>query len=183
MLRNTSDRIGLPTRILHWITAAGVLATLPIGLWIANAQPSLALITWFGVHKTIGITLLVVVLVRIAWHRITPPPGPLPCGPAWAGRLARTTHRAFYALLLLVTLSGWTAGSASGLDTVVFGRWTIPAIAPVSPALESAAFLVHRVAAYSLAALILLHVAGAVRRAVAGDGTLRRMITGRSHPG
>jgi cytochrome b561 len=182
MLRNDAGRIGLATRALHWTMAAGVLATVPIGLWIANATPSLALIAWFGVHKTIGMSLLALVLLRLAWHRVSPPPGPLPGGPPWADRLARATHRAFYVLLLLVPLAGWVGGSASGLDTVVFGRWTVPAIAPASPDLEEAAFAVHRAAAYALAALVVLHVAGTLRRAAAGDGTLRRMIAGASQP-
>jgi cytochrome b561 len=180
MLRNGADRIGLGTRVLHWAMAAGILATLPIGLWIANAQPSLAIIKWFGIHKTIGMTLLALVVLRLLWHRITPPPGPIPGGPAWADRLARRTHRAFYALLLVVPLSGWIGSSATGLDTVVFGRWTVPAIAPASPAIEGAAFAVHGAGAFLLAGLIVLHVAGAVKRAMGGDGTLRRMITGTS---
>jgi cytochrome b561 len=180
MMTNGGGRIGLGTRALHWTMAAGIFATLPIGLWIANAQPSLAIIKWFGIHKTIGITLLALVIVRLLWHRITPPPGPIPGGPAWADRLARLSHRGFYVLLLLVPLSGWVGSSASGLDTVVFGRWTVPAIAPASPAIERTAFAVHGLAALLLAALIVLHVAGAAKRALGGDGTLRRMITGTS---
>jgi cytochrome b561 len=183
MLRNDRTRIGLVTRLLHWTMAAGILATIPIGLWIANAAPSLALVPWFGVHKTLGVTLLALILLRLLWHRVSPPPPPLPGGPPWSHALARMTHRAFYVLLVLVPLAGWVGSSASGIDTVVFGRWTLPAIAPASPGIEAAAFLVHRILALTLAALVLLHVAGAALRAWRGDGTLRRMITGRSQPG
>ena len=182
MLRNEEGRIGLATRALHWTMAAGILATFPIGFWIANAVPSLAIIKWFGIHKTIGITLLALALLRLAWHRVSPPPAPLPGSPPWADRLARATHRGIYVLLLLVPLAGWVASSASGLDTVVFGRWTVPAIAPAVPAVEEAAFAIHRAAAYALAFLVALHVAGALRRAAKGDGTLRRMIRGPSQP-
>jgi cytochrome b561 len=183
MLRNGEHRIGLVTRLIHWTMAAGILATIPIGLWIANAAPSLALIPWFGVHKTLGVTLLALILLRLLWHRISPPPPPLPGGPRWSHALARMTRRAFYVLLVLVPLAGWVGSSASGIDTVVFGRWTLPAIAPAAPWVEAAAFLVHRILAYTLAALVLLHVAGAVKRGLGGDGTLRRMITGASQPG
>ena len=189
MLRNGDNRIGIVTRLLHWTMAAGVLATIPIGLRITNAEPSLALIPWFGVHKTIGVSLLAMLLLRLAWHRITPPPGPLPGVPPLADRLARATHRTFYLLLLLVPLSGWIGSSASGIDTVVFGRWTLPALVPASPELERAAFAFHRAGAYLLVALVLLHVAGdeedegALKRSLAGDGTLRRMVTGASHRG
>jgi cytochrome b561 len=178
VLQNGRERFGAGTRLLHWTMAAGLLATLPIGLWIANAPPSLALIPWFGVHKTIGITLLALVLLRLAWHRITPPPGPIPGGPPWADRLARATHRAFYVLLIAVPLAGWVGSSATGIDTVVFGRWTLPALAPASPAIEGAAFALHRAGAWTLMALIVLHVAGALLRTRRGDGTLARMVTG-----
>lgn len=183
MLLNDRTRFGVVTRILHWAMAAGILATLPIGLWIANAPPSLALIPWFGVHKTIGLTLLTLLLLRLAWHRITPPPGPLPGGSPSADHLARATHRAFYILLILIPVSGWIGSSATGLDTVVFGNWTVPALAPASPAIETVAFALHGAGAAVLAALVLLHVAGAVKRSLAGDGTLRRIIAGASHPG
>ena len=182
MLRNDDARFGAVTRLLHWTTAAGVIATIPIGLWIAHATPSLALLPWFGIHKTLGVTLLALLLLRLAWHRITPPPRPLPGGPRWADRLARATHRAFYLLLLLVPLAGWIGSSATGIDTVIFGRWTLPALAPADPRIERAAFALHRAGAYALTALLLLHVAGAVKRSLAGDGTLRRMITGTPQP-
>lgn len=183
MLRNDRTGIGLVTRLLHWTMAAGIFVTIPIGLRIANAAPSLALIPWFGVHKTLGVTLLALILLRLLWHRVSPPPPPLPGGPRWGHALALMTHRALYVLVVLVPLAGWIGSSASGIDTVIFDRWTLPAIAPASPGIEAAAFLVHRILAYTLAALVLLHVAGAALRASRGDGTLRRMITGRSQPG
>ena len=66
---------------------------------------------------------------------------------------------------------------------MVFGRRTLPALAPASPEIEGAAFRVHRLRAYALAALVILHVACAAKRSFDGDGTLRRMLPGASHPG
>ena len=108
--------------------------------------------------------------------RATPSSGP----PAWAMTLARATHRALYALMLAVPLSGWAYASATGLDVLVFGGVRLPAIAPVSEAWEDALHLAHILLTRLMLALILLHVAGALRRAlVERDGTLARMTTGR----
>ena len=177
--RNGADRFGWVTRALHWGTALAVLAALPLGLWISDMEPSLAALRYFGWHKTLGITVLALILLRIVWHRVSPPPPPIPSGTVWQDRAATFVHRAFYLLLLAMPLSGWIASSATGIDTVVFGRWTLPRIAPVSEAWEEAGFEIHETIASLLVVLIVLHVAGAAHRAlIHRDGTLRRMVTG-----
>ncbi len=87
---------------------------------------------------------------------------------------------AIYALLIVIPLSGWAASSASGLDVMLFDRWVIPPIAPVSEAWENAGWAVHGIATKLLIGLLLLHVAGALKREMEGDGTLTRMIRGRA---
>lgn len=170
---------GLMTRALHWVMALGILGTAGLGAYVARMEVGLANLWLFGLHKTIGICLLALALVRIGWHRLVPPPGPLPGPPEWQMRLARGTHRALYGLMLAVPLSGWAYGSATGIDTVIFGRVTVPPIAPASPEWEAALVLLHRALAWTLLALVALHVAGALERAVVRrDGTLRRMLAG-----
>lgn len=179
-LRNGPDSYGSASRALHWLMAAGVLVMLGLGATIARMEVGLANLWLFGLHKSIGLTLLALLLLRLLWHRLSPPPPPLPGPPPWQMRLARLTHGGFYVLLLLVPLSGWIGSAATGLDTVLFERWTLPAIAPASESLENAAFAVHGVLTKLLAALVLLHLAGAAKRAASRDGTLRRMISGRA---
>lgn len=178
-LRNGPDSYGAVSRVLHWLMAGGVLVMLGLGTTIARMEVGLSNLWLFGLHKSVGLTLLALLLARLLWHRLSPPP-PLPGPPRWQMRLARATHAGFYALLLLVPLSGWIASAATGLDVVLYDRWTLPAIAPVSEPLEDAAFAVHGILTKLLAALVLLHVAGAAKRAGSGDGTLRRMVRGRA---
>lgn len=177
-LRNTAATFGWLTRGLHWLTAALVLAAVPLGLWIARMEPSLAALRYYGWHKTLGITVLALIVLRLCWHRVSPPPAPLPSGPPWQDRLARAVHAGLYIALVAMPLSGWIASSATGIDTVVFGRWTLPSIAPVSERWETAGFAVHGILAWGVVALVALHVAGAIRRGLKSDGTMRRMIRG-----
>jgi cytochrome b561 len=177
-LTNTPDSFGLVTRVIHWLMAAGVIAMLALGTRIADMQPGLSNLWLYSLHKSVGLILLALVLIRIGWHRISPPPAPLGPPQAWEQRLARAAHVAFYVVLIAVPLSGWIASSATGLDVMLFDRWVLPPIAPVSVAWEDAGFATHGLLTKLLMALILLHVAGALKRQWAGDGTLTRMIRG-----
>lgn len=174
-LANSGTGFGAITRALHWIMALGVIGMLAFGTYLARMEVSLANLWMFGFHKSIGLLLLAMALLRLGWHRLSPPPAPLGGVPAWQMQLARFTHAGLYLLVLAVPLTGWIASAASGLDVVLFERWTLPRIAPVSEAWQDGFFLAHRLLTKLLMALVALHVAGALKRR---DGTLRRMLRG-----
>jgi cytochrome b561 len=177
-LTNTSDGFGLVSRVIHWGMAIGVLGMLALGTRISDMQPGLSNLWLYSLHKSVGLILLALVLLRIVWHRLSPPPGPI--GPAGGPeqRLARAAHLVLYALLIAVPLSGYVASSATGIDVMLFDRWVLPPLAPVSVAWEDAGFAAHDLLTKALIAVILLHVAGALHRVTRGDGTLRRMLRG-----
>ncbi len=178
-IRNSSDHFSLVTRVLHWVTVVLVFAALVLGNRIANMEVSLSALKFFAYHKTVGITVLALIVARMLWHWLTRPPASVPSGVGWQVRLAKAVHRGFYVLLVAMPLTGWVASSATGVDTVVFGRWTLPAIGPVSERWEEVGFVVHGAIAKVLIAVILLHIAGALYHAIIKrDGTLRRMVTG-----
>ncbi|MXQ08702.1 cytochrome b [Alphaproteobacteria bacterium GH1-50] len=177
-LKNGPESFGIATRSLHWLTVLAVVAAGGLGLWIEEMEVSLATLQYFGWHKTAGITVLGLTVLRIVWHRLSPVPPVLPA-PPMAERLAKAVHLSLYACLLAMPLTGWIGSSATGLDTVVFGGITLPAIAPVSEAIEETAFEIHETLAALLWVLIALHVAGALNRAfLHRDATLRRMLRG-----
>lgn len=179
---NGPDRMGRVTRALHWTMAALILGQIGLGLTLPRLAPSLSNLWLYGLHKSLGMTLLVLALVRLAWHRISPPPAPLGDAAKARTRLARTVHGAIYAALVIVPLAGWVGASASGIDTVVWGVWTLPAIAPMTEAWQDRGLAVHAWATRALMALLALHLAGVLGRVRSGDGTLRRMWTGTPHP-
>ncbi|MCF1708847.1 cytochrome b [Tabrizicola sp. J26] len=176
--RNTPDNFGLVTRLLHWLMAIGILFLLALGTRLAGMQPGLANLWLYGLHKSIGLCLLALVVIRLVWHRISPPPSPIGDPRALSQRLARWGHALIYILLLAIPLSGWIASSASGIDTVLFETWTVPRIAPVSAAWENAGWAAHGLLTKLLMAVLLVHVAAALKRQMDGDGTLRRMWSG-----
>ncbi|MES2968222.1 MAG: cytochrome b [Pseudomonadota bacterium] len=176
--RNGPDRFGLVSRTLHWGMALLVLGMLALGTRIAGMEPGLANLWLYGLHKSLGLCVLTLTIARIVWHWISPPPAPLAVG--WQLVAARVAHLALYALLVAIPLSGWIASSATGIDTLLFDRWTLPAIAPVSALWEDRGFAVHGVLTKVLFGLIFLHALAALKHEMEGDGTLRRMIRGKT---
>lgn len=167
------------TRVLHWVMALGILSTWALGAYVARMEVGLSNLWLFGVHKTLGISLLALAALRLLWHRLKPPPGPLPGPPEWQMALARATHHALYVLMFAVPLSGWAYASATGLDVLIFNRFVLPPIAPVSEIWEARLLLLHATLTWTLIALVTLHVAGALKRGlVSRDGTIARMIRG-----
>ncbi len=176
--RNSTVRFGSVSRAIHWAMAALLIGQLALGLSLQGLPPGLGSIWYYGLHKTLGTVALALVLLRILWHRISPPPAPFGAPAAWEQRAARAGHLALYALMVALPLSGWVASSASGLDTVIFGTLVLPPIAPVSAAWEDGGFAVHAILGKVLMALLLLHILGALKREMGGDGTLIRMLRG-----
>ena len=172
---NSQISFGWVTRLIHWVMALGVLAMLPLGTYIEQMEVGYSNLWLIALHKSVGVALLALLVLRIVWHLVSPPPPPLPADAVWKDRAARLVHSGFYVLLVIVPLSGWIGSGATGLDVVVFESVTLPPLAPTSETWEEAAFGVHFVATKLLVLSVVLHIAGAVTRK---DGTLGRMVRG-----
>lgn len=180
-----SDRAGYtgPAILLHWLIAALMLVTIPLGVYGANAEGELGQ-SLTNVHKPIGLLVLVLTTVRIGW-RLSHPPPPLPETMNLGLRMAaRATHAAFYALLLVMPLSGWWMTSAfpKRHPITVGDLFELPFL-PVATDLASAgvAHDVHELLGWSAIALIVLHVAAALKHQfIDRDPVLARMLWLRS---
>jgi cytochrome b561 len=189
-IRNSPESYGSVSRTLHWLTALLIIGMIPLGL-IANNAPFTndAELNYkfllFTLHKTLGLTLFGVALIRILWTISQPKPGPLHPNRRAETFLADTVHWLLYASLVLLPITGWTEHAAMpGLAPIwwPFGQ-TLPFI-PTSFWLAETAGAFHVIFGKVLIGAILLHVAGALKHhLIDRDGTLRRMWSGQATPG
>jgi cytochrome b561 len=178
-LTNAPDEFGLVTRVIHWATMLIVIGQLALGLRIEDMEPGLANLWLYSLHKTLGFGVLALILIRIGWHLLSPPPHPMGARTAafWA---ARAAHWGFYVLLIAIPLTGWAGSSATGIDVMIADRWTVPPLVEASAEGEAFWFGVHGLLTKLLFGLITLHMLAAFKREMDGDGTLTRMIKGRA---
>jgi cytochrome b561 len=171
------NRYSTVSLALHWLIAALVVAQVLL-IMAHDATEGPASREFVNIHKSVGLTILVLTLARIAW-RIRNPAIPLPIDmPRWQKVLARTTHVLFYVVLLVMPLTGWLASSAAGRDIDWFGLFNWPLL-PVGGGREAAGgFMdVHRTVVKLLYVLIALHVLGALKHHFWDrDNVLHRMI-------
>ena len=177
-----STRYSRTAILLHWLIAALVLATIPIGWYGATFKGDMAQ-SATNLHKAIGIAILAFTLVRVAW-RLGHKPAALPTSMSLAlRRIARATHVLFYFLLLVMPLSGWWMSSAvPDRHPFGFGLFDVPFL-PVPRGWASAgpAHFVHTNLAWLMIALASLHIAAALKHHfVNRDDILARMLPHRS---
>lgn len=186
---NTIARYGFVAKSLHWLTALGILLVIPLGI-LANDLPhdtaeELARKAWlFSLHKTVGIAVFFVALLRIAWALSQTKPAPLHPERRSETLLAEIVHWLLYGSLVLVPLSGWVHHAATeGFAPIwwPFGQ-NLPLV-PESTVLAEAAAGLHVVFERVLLLSLVLHIAGAVKHSVIDkDGTLARMWFGTATP-
>lgn len=160
---------------LHWIIALAVAAQIALGFAMPDGPEGFAP---FQLHKSIGITILLLSLARLAWRLVRRPPPPVEAG--FQGFLAKAVHTLLYVFMIGAPLTGWALVSTSSIQvpTVLWGLIPWPHL-PISSALGGLAEQSHELLAWIGLALILLHVAGALRHQwLIRDGLLRRMAPG-----
>ena len=188
----TPRRYTLVAIVLHWLIALGILALLGLGLAMTRGSlPPMDRFAFYQWHKSIGLTVLVLMVLRVLWRLFhTPPPLPVAM-PKAERRAAGAAHLALYGLLLAMPLVGWAMVSASpyNIPTVLYGMipWPHLPVLPELPnkaAVEGVLKLVHSYGAWLLMALLLLHVGAALRHHLAlRDDTLWRMLPLVPRPG
>lgn len=169
------DRYSRGAIAFHWVIAALVLFNLWLGLF-HEALPR----EWkvMPVHRSIGMLVLVLTLGRIAWRLANRPPHLPDPMPAWERAAAKGMHLVLYALLLILPLTGWLLSSnpARPRPFEWFYLFQVPKL-PATPALASGAHEAHELLGYLMTALVLIHIAAALRHhLLLRDGVLARML-------
>lgn len=172
-----ADRYSTGAIWFHWIIAALVVFNIIVGIFHDSVPALRALMP---AHKAVGITVLVLTIGRIAWRLAHQPPSFSDAVTGWERTTAIAVRRIFYALMLLMPLSGWIMVSASTHPRPLswFGAFDVPLL-PVAHGAGSPAGTTHAVLGYLFAALAVLHILGALRhQLILRDSVLGRMIPG-----
>jgi cytochrome b561 len=171
---------GLPryhpvSQALHWLTAILAFAILPLA-WVAiSLPPTPAKGTMFVLHKSVGLTILAIVVLRIVWRIIRPAP-PDPQAPRLLTLIGRVNHWLLYAIFLIMPVSGYLLSALSGRDTPYFWLFTVPGLQK-DEAAQKVAESIHVAGQWAVYALVLLHIAGTVwHLVIRRDGLLERML-------
>jgi cytochrome b561 len=164
-------------KLLHWIVAALIAVQLVLGWMAASWRLSPTKLELFVWHKSTGMLVLLLVVLRLAW-RLTHATPALPAGmPRWERRAAAASHFFLYAAMLALPLSGWVINSAAGVPFSIYWLVPLPAIAPVDREVASTAALVHFVLGILLIVLVATHVGAALRHHfIKRDDVLVRML-------
>ena len=177
---NGVTRYSTPAIVLHWLVALLIFAAFPLGVYMHELPLSPVKLKLYSYHKWIGITILLLVAIRLSW-RLTHTPPLLPDSvAAWQRRASAIVHGLLYLLMIAIPLSGWLMSSAKGFPVVWFGVLPLPDLVGKDKALGDLLAGVHQTLNFSLLVLVILHVAAALQHHFIERQTfLQRMGLGR----
>lgn len=177
-LRPVDERYTAFAQGLHWLSAALMFTVVPIAWYLLSLEktdPTRG--SWQNLHKSIGITILALTLLRLVWRHFAPPPAMVGHQNQLEKILAEGAHVLLYVALLAMPISGYVGSVAGNHPVPFFGLFLLPVAVPVNPTLAHAAHEVHEVGQWALYLLLALHVAAALfHQLIRKDTVLRRML-------
>lgn len=181
--RNSEAQWGHVARLLHWSVAVLVIGLAVVGLLMQELPNSLFKLKVYAWHKSFGLTVLALVVLRLCWRFVDPRP-PYPASmPRWQQRLSDAAHGLMYVLLLAMPLSGWLYNSASNFPLRWFDLAKVPPLLAANPDLKPVFLAAHQYGFYLLGLLFAVHVGAALHHHfVKRDATLARMLPGLPAP-
>ena len=177
MLRNDRARYGIVAQALHWSIAALVVVMFGLGWSMADLPLGQRKFELYQLHKSLGITILLLAAVRLLWRLFNPAPPLPPHLPLWERAAARTTHALLYALLFVQPVIGFLQSNAANFPVVWWGMLRLPSVIGSDEAFGETLVEVHRWNSRLLLALVLVHLGAALRHHfILKDDVLRRML-------
>jgi len=163
MLRNSHDAWGSVAKMLHWLMLALIVVQVSLG-WTAElwrlSPTKLNLFIW---HKSTGILLLLLAVIRIGWRLANPPPRPPDGLPGWERVAGIAVHLALYMLIVAIPVSGWVINSAANIPLNVFWLFPLPDITAPGKSLADFAARVHSGLLITLSVVLCVHIGAALR--------------------
>mgnify|MGYP001222627128 CR=1 FL=1 len=184
-LKNTDDCYGNVHQFLHWAIFLFFVGLIVVGNLMTGMEDGDDKWRLYGLHKSFGLTVFLLILLRIGWRFINIAPALPTQMPQHEKTLAILVHLALYAVMLLMPISGYIDSVAGGHKLNYFGLFDVPRLLEKNKELAILAETIHEFTAYLIYALVSLHVVGALKHHFTHkDNTLRRMLPGyRQNPG
>lgn len=185
--RNAEIRYGFLAMGFHWTVALFFLGNLGLGAYMSGLELSdPSLFPLYQLHKSFGVSIFLVVMLRLVWRSIDTPPAPPADMALWEQIASKLTHLGLYGALVAMPLTGWIIVSASpvNIPTRIFDLVPLPHIALIATNPDKDLWLgfgewAHWLLAWSVAAAVVLHVAAALRHHfILKDDVLRAMLPG-----
>jgi cytochrome b561 len=174
---NTKRRWGAVSQLLHWLIVALIIVQVTLASMADDLPSGMKKLSLLARHKSVGITILMLAILRLLWRWMNPTPVLPQTLRSWEQSLARLTHVLLYVLLFAMPLSGWTMSSARGFPVSWFGFIQLPDLVPKNKSLYEALLMTHSTLAWVLGAVVVLHVAAALKHHfMLKDDVLRRML-------
>ncbi|MDS7720835.1 cytochrome b [Pantoea ananatis] len=178
LLRNSPGRYGWLSIFLHWSMALVIYAMFALGLWMVGLS---YYETWYHnapeIHKSIGVILMLVLIIRLIWRVVSPPPKPLSSYSPLVRITAVMAHGLLYGLLIAILFSGYLISTADGKPVSVFGWFSLPAVLTGAGEQADLAGDIHLWLAWSIVILSVLHGLAALKHHfIDRDITLKRML-------
>lgn len=176
--KNSEGRFGMLSISIHWLVALAVYGMFALGLWMVTLG---YYDTWYHkapeLHKSIGIVLFAVMVIRVIWRFVSPPPKPLSSYSTAVRHGAITAHVLLYALLFSILISGYLISTAEGKPISLFGILPVPAVVAGLGEQADLAGEIHLWLAWSVVVLSVLHGLAALKHHfIDRDMTLNRML-------
>ena len=170
-------------KALHWLMAALLIGLLSLGFYMADLPLSPDKLQLYSWHKWVGVTVFLLVWLRLLWRLTHRPPAYPASMPRALQFLAHGGHWALYALMIAIPLTGWLMSSAKGFQTVWWGVWPIPDLLAKDKELGHNLQEVHEALNWLLVLLISGHAAAALKHHwIDRDDILTRMLPqGKKH--
>jgi len=179
--KNTLSSYGFVSKNFHWIMAVIILFNFTVGYLMGDLDKGPLRFFIFNLHKSLGILVLVLIILRLFWRLINLVPAPLSQN-YLLNKLSKAVHYFFYFILLVMTFSGWTYSSARGGPINVFGLFSVPALVEKNNEIAKIAINIHTLSVYVFIAFVGLHIlASLYHHYFLKDKTLKRMWFGRSN--
>jgi cytochrome b561 len=175
-MQNSPQKYGTVAILLHWTVATCIVFAVTLGLYMGSLDRGDAKDLILGIHKSVGLTILLLTCGRALW-RLTHPAPPLPTTISpLQQRLAHVTHALLYAIAVTMPITGYIAVAARGRGTDFLGVLPVPFLVPLDRILAHNAETIHVYSQFVLYALVAAHVGAALyHQFIARDDVLRRM--------